>query len=273
MADPEMPFSKREGHAPSETPITIREGAPENLRYALLDLSLERFTISPTSLRTVICGVLRTRPDPSNWSEYPNIWGEVEGHIYSCEWYYIYDFAEAVYALLKARRPRRCDEFEAAVNALFREMGIGWQMIDGLIVTRGDDAFEAVQQEAVRELSDKGLTTASAELNEAIRDLSRRPEPDLSGAVQHAMAALESVARELSGDAKRTLGEIIKNRPGLIPRPLDESISKMWGYASNEARHGKEGRLLTREESQLVVGVSAVVSAYLSAKISDSNEV
>ena len=51
------------------------------------------------------------------------------------------------------------------------------------------------------------------------------------------MGALEAVARDLAGDAKLTLGEVLKRHPGLLPRPLDSALGQIWGYALNEVRH------------------------------------
>ena len=61
------------------------------------------------------------------------------------------------------------------------------------------------------------------------------------------MDCLECLARDVAGDKKATLGDILKKHPGLLPRPLDKAIEQMWGYASNfepsnEARHVVEGQ-------------------------------
>lgn len=68
-------FSKRHGFIGSAKEITIREDAPERLRYVILDLAT-RLGIRPSPLREIVCSVLKQRPDPNNWSEYPNVWGE-----------------------------------------------------------------------------------------------------------------------------------------------------------------------------------------------------
>jgi hypothetical protein len=65
------------------------------------------------------------------------------------------------------------------------------------------------------------------------------------------------------GNERATLGEIIKQYPGLIPRPLDESVAKAWGYASEMARHIREGRKPRRKEVELIVGLAATVAVYL----------
>jgi hypothetical protein len=110
---------------------------------------------------------------------------------------------------------------------------------------------------------------AREELAEALKDLSRRPTPDLTGALQHAMAALECTAREATSDRNSTLGEILKKRPGLVPRPLDDAVKRLWGYASETARHVREDRTPERAEAELAVGVAASVCTYLSAKLQD----
>jgi hypothetical protein len=156
-------------------------------------------------------------------------------------------------------------EFAERLNALFEDLGIGWQTIDGQIVTRGDQEFERVVAQAAFQIEAAGLRTAKTELEEARADLSRRPEPDITGTVQHCMAALECVARVVSHDERATLGEIIQ-RHGAdigIPKPLDAAIDKMWGYASEMARHLREGRVPAREEAEFLLSVSASLVTYL----------
>src|SRR5207302_360348 len=73
----QQPFSKRNRYSGPAKEITIREDAPENLRYFVLQTAID-LGWSPSSLRDIMCRVLRKAPDESNWSEYPNIWGEVQ---------------------------------------------------------------------------------------------------------------------------------------------------------------------------------------------------
>ena len=86
------------------------------------------------------------------------------------------------------------------------------------------------------------------------------------------MGSLECVARDVTGDEKATLGEILKRNPNLLPKPLDTAVSQVWGYASTEARHVQEGREPEREEAELIVGLSAAVSTYLTRKHHDRSK-
>lgn len=271
---PKKPFSKRYGYRPKPKEITVWEDAPESLRHFVLNAALE-LGYSPGTLRATVCNILHVRPDPGNWSDYPNIWGEVEGLAYRCEWFKFYDFIEQLYEGLKTRpaygvigeaAAAKPERFQDIVNEFFVDEGIGWQLIDGEIVTRGTETFESTIQGAVGALEAADRLTARDEIHEALIDLSRRPEADLTGAVQHAMAALECVARDICGDERATLGEIIKRYPGTIPKPLDESVAKAWGFASEMARHVREGRKPDHAEVELIVGLAATVATYLSRR-------
>lgn len=264
----EQPFSKRNRYSSGAKEITIREDAPENLRYAVLQTAID-LDRTPTALRAILCRVLRVPPNPNSWKEYPNVWGdpnvweEVQALMYGCDWFKVYDIIEALHAKFAETEAA---EFAEELNEFFIDEGIGWQLVDGKIVTRGTEAFEAVVTDATSALETSQRPTAAKHLHGALEDLSRRPQADLPGAAYHAMGALECVARDLTGDPKATLGEILKRHPDLLPKPLDTALSQVWGYASNEARHVLEGREISREEAELLVGLSATVSTYLSRK-------
>lgn len=265
-------FSERHGHAPGDAPISIRNDAPHELRGVIVDIAYEA-GLSPSPLRILVCRVLRTREDPSNWTEYPNVDSEVRGLVDTCEWFEVYDIIEAIaeklgkdYSLFAKGQGKGPVLFEEELNRYFRKAGIGWQLVDGELLVRGPEAFEESVRAARSTLEDRGHDTAQREINEALRDLSRRPEPDLTGAVQHAMAALECVAREVTGDRNATLGEILKKHPNLFPRPVDQALGKLWGYASEYGRHLREGREPDEAEAELVVGLASVAATYAAKK-------
>jgi hypothetical protein len=270
-------FSERYGLQPSDPPITIRFEAPDELRSVIISIAYEA-GLGPHEVRTIVCRLLRVTEDPTNWSAFPNVDMEVRGHLTDCAWYEVYDLAEVLYKELSRRRVRSsCDpstrgveHFQRNLNDYLRRRGIGWQLLDGQIQVRGEETFEQVLTSSQTALQAASLPTAASELREALRDLSRRPSPDVTGAVQHALAALECVARSAANDPKPTLGQILVRYPGLLPSPLNVAVEKLWGYASEQGRHLREGRVPTYPEAELAVYVCASVSSYLSAKIEDS---
>ena len=252
-------FSDRYGYGLPDAEIYIREDAPEMLRGAIL-MIVRALGMTPKTMRDVICQVLLVAPDRSNWSDYPNVWEEVNDLMAECSWFKVYDIAEALHAKLAYRDPNNASTFTARLNQFFREGGIGWEMQDGSIVFRGE-VFTESTGEAVTVLTETGRTGAANEIGEAIRDISRRPQPDITGAIQHAMAALESTARDVTGRPNRTLGRLVNELD--LPRPLDTAVEKLWGFASDRARHIREAQAVDIAEAELVVSIACAVCTFL----------
>lgn len=254
-------FSDRHGYQAPEKDITVRDDAPTELREAIGQLA-KQAGMTYSNLRNVVCEVLLTHPDPGNWSEVPNIRDEVHWHLTHCDWFKVYDIAEAIYATLATDWSEdQATTFSDRLNRFFREGGIGWQLEEGKIEHRGLESFTHSVKVGARALSSTGRSQAATELAEAVRDISRRPDPDITGAVHHAVAALEATARHVTGRPKPTLGQLADSLD--LPPPLDVAVVKLWGYASNEARHGKEDSTLSAVEAELFVGVAGALCGYL----------
>lgn len=129
-----------------------------------------------------------------------------------------------------------------------------------------------ITRTAIRCLQHTDHATASSELDQALKDLSRR-QPDITGAIQHSAAALESVIREVASDYKGSFANVLIRHPDLVPKPIDQAVSKVWGYASETARHVREGRLPGLSEASFLVGLVALVSIYLTQRTDLENNV
>lgn len=254
-------FSSRHGYEREDAEITIRHDAPVALREAVISIAYG-CGFKPSDLRSMLCAILYRAPDRSNWSEYPNIEGEVRELSEDLAWFEVYDFIEG----LASARQRGEHSVEHELNRCFRRMGVGWQLISGRLEVRGTETFELTVRHGIDQLREQGKATASSELHEALRDLSRRPDAEVTGAIQHALAALECVARDTCG-SKDTLGDLVRRNPGLFPKPVDEVVSKAWGYTSNFGRHLQEGRPPQFEEAELMVGLSGALCRYLTRRI------
>lgn len=258
-----MTFSKRHKFA-TTPPITVRTDATDGLRYAVIQIAYDCGP-SYSQIRSVVCRVLLTAPEQSNWSEIPNIRDEVLYEINHCDWYKVYDVAEALLSLIDNTRGYDCAvEYANALNIFFIEAGIGWQFKPNEgIVYRGDEPFQVTTADAAKTLQNSGRRNASSEIEEAIRDISRRPDPDITGAISHSMAAVECVAQDILGSTN-TLGKIVGALD--LPKPLDEAVSKLYGFASQHGRHVSEQSRPTSEDAELLVQVSCAICAYLVKK-------
>jgi len=254
-------FPERFGHRAPEPPITVRNDAPKNFRGALVMLGNE--ALGAKQLREVVCSTLLEPPDADNWSA-SNVLEEVRWLVTSkAEWPQVYEIAEAFYQRLLTTGLCDADAFERKLNRLLVRDGIGYVMNHGEISARGSEVFEHAPGVAVEALDEIGTTTASAEMQEAMRDISRRP-PDLTGAVHHSMNALECLAKQLTGNPKATLGQIVSKLN--LPKPLDIAVEKLWGYASQTGRHISEGGEPTFEDAEFIVTMAAGLCTYLARR-------
>lgn len=260
-----MTFSKRNNFA-SAPPITVRTDAPDGLRFAVIQNARD---CGPSygQIRSTVCRVLLTAPDQNNWSEIPNIRDEVFHAIRQCVWYKVYDVAEALLSLIKDNYGyEAAAQYAQSMNTFFNDAGIGWQFKPNEgIVFRGDETFQVATSEAAKTLKVSGRKNAASEIEEAIRDISRRPEPDITGAISHSMAAVECVAQDILG-SKDTLGKIAGQLN--LPKPLDEAVNKLYGFASQHGRHVSEESRPAPEDAELLVLVSCAICNYLSKRAS-----
>lgn len=253
-------FSRRRGLVRPDAEIKIRNDAPQEVRDAVVQIAYQ-CGLKPSNLRTLLCQILFRAPNRDNWSEIPNIDSEVRELIDDCEWFEIYDLIEK----LADECACRGQDYAEEVNRFFRVAGVGWQLIGNRVEMRGTEIFEVAVRQGQTILREQKRITAANELREALNDLSRRPQPETTGAIQHAMAALECVARDVTG-SKDTLGQLVQRNAGIFPAPIDQIVEKAWGYTSNHGRHLTEGQPPQFEEAELMVGISGVLCRYLSRR-------
>jgi|SRR5580704_283650 hypothetical protein len=128
--------------------------------------------------------------------------GRSTGHVYNCAWFQVSDIIEAISAHFhkedeESYKKEKAPTFEKELNDFFVRKGIGWQFVDGLIVTRGAEAFERAVRTARATLEAGKRPTARTHIDEALGALSGRPSPNLPGAIYHAMGCLEGCVATL----------------------------------------------------------------------------
>lgn len=251
-------FSARLGFKPHAAEITIREDAPEPFRTYLPIMMYPHMRLR--DIRAVICRAVKEAPDSSNWGENDFMKVEIEALISEAEWYYVYD---AIELFAQKLPPDRYSDFERELNDYFVVKGIGWQLKNKVIEIRGEEVFEATLECTKEALNVANVPTSANEIKEAIKDLSRRPNPEITGAIQHSVAALECLCRKVTGEPTMTLGKLIKENPQIVPQPLNDVVYKVFGFASIKGRHLEEGNDPSFEEAELVVHLSAAICTYL----------
>jgi AbiJ N-terminal domain 4 len=288
-------FSERHNFAQPKC-IRYRDELPPELRLPIIDLAarwvnsnallkmvaavLDPYGIEPkTQSRKLFDGSRQTLPPAGDAPL-----DATRKAITECSWPRVYDIVEFIYHFFKQqdgpedeppasrglRHIRNGGElaplFEIAINRYFVHAEIGWQLRNGSVSTRGNDVFESTISNSVSVLEQDQKPTAARHIQLAIGALSSRPKPDTSGAVAHATSAVECVLGEITTGKKRVLSDYLQENPGLFHPALKEGLGKIYAYASDVARHGKEGTEPAREDAEFAVATCAAVCTLLTRK-------
>ena len=272
-------FSERQGFVPRAPARRIRDDAPQELRAQVL-VAAYGAGLKPGPVRLIICRRLGKEPDFGNETR-PSVQYENRNLLRHCKWHFVYDIIEDIASALKppkspfvnfarmlAREISPLDHFHGLINHALRQAGVAWKLEDGAVWYCGEEPLESVTQDAINLSGRSGLKTTAHELREAVAALSRRPDHDLSGALQHAFAAAECAARHVSGK-KNSLGRILKYAKDIAPPPIRNAMKHLWGYASEYGRHRSEGKEPSRRDVELAVHTASAVILYWSGIVDD----
>ena len=249
-------FSERYNLRTTDVPITIQYEAPDDFRVWLIECACS-IGLSIDCILTIICQKTFRGTD-GNWgADFKK--NEAIDKLRSASWPLVYDVAEALFTHLTTQNMKQT--YVSKLNSYFLIHGYGWKFENGIILYRGSATEDASYQDAINVLV--ANPTAKIELTNALHDLSRRPDPDLSGTVHHALAAVECLARDIFNAPASTLGDIIKKNKAHFTSPLDIVIDKLWGYASNHGRHMGEGTTPSFAEAQFVLYASSAIIIFL----------
>jgi hypothetical protein len=261
-------FSKRYGLRP--TPDGLVSGdVPERARIGLYHIIEEffgeRHGAHFLDLYRQICVALRIRRDRDVYEEW-SASRTIEELIMGCEWLQIYDVCEVACASLKVEGFRT--KFYAEVNQLFTEEQLGFEFRNGLVEKIGVGFIDAQIKEARYLLKEPEFKGADEHFEKALKAVNIRPNPDVENCVKDAVSAIESVGRILVNDEKPLLSDIIRDmaKRGIIPKPLDEAIQKVYAYRGNQpgVAHGLVGdSKVTVDEAEFVLAMSAAIIIYL----------
>lgn len=121
-------------------------------------------------------------------------------------------------------------------------------------------------------IRDSDLDAARIHYAKARRHLEAE-EPDYENSAKESVSSVEALAVAMTGE--RDLPAAIRRatQAGLIPRPLDELIVKLYAYRGNEpgVGHGQaEAPEVSREDAEFVFNLAGSVGSYLRQKLERS---
>ncbi|WP_370979458.1 AbiJ-NTD4 domain-containing protein [Agaribacterium sp. ZY112] len=191
------------------------------------------------------------------------ILGEIRKYYFSCEWYEIYDFLEHI---LKSEKNGRLIQ---QVNRILESELAGYRFIDSAFVpVTEEQEIEAIES-AIAEGPYAGVRS---HLQSAIEHLSRKENPDYRNSIKESISAVESMAKELTGNPKATLGDALNqlSRNSNIHQALKAGFSSIYGYTSDEGgiRHAmlEEPSVSVSDAKFFLVSCSSFIN-YLKEKV------
>lgn len=261
-------FSERHGLLGSDAEPVPRNVVPPHVCQAIVQFASASFQARDLHKHLVRLFVPVPLKPPATLDD--QIRSDIVAELLESRWYEVYEYLEELYRELRRKSyTADADELQRRINRYFEKYGIAWRLTRDALEPRGSAALEAISDSVVRALDKKGMAVAAVEIRAAIADLSLRPDPDITGAIQHSIAALECVARTVTNLPKLRLGQIVaRRRSDLLPAPISEAVEKLWGYASETVRHVREGQSPTFEQAEFIVSVaSSVITFLLSANV------
>ena len=200
------------------------------------------------------------RPDRTH-----RILEEIRGYFFNAPWNEVYDFLEFV---LIACSEDRFRNLRWLLNSILRRELSGYRIIEDKFVPITDQ-YEI--EEISEAIADSPYAGARTHLRQALEHMSNREAPDYRNSIKEAISAVESAAREITGNPQATLGDALREieKSVKIHGALRTGFSALYGYTSDAdgIRHGMVdvANLTVADAKYFLVACAAFVN-YLVAK-------
>ncbi len=182
---------------------------------------------------------------------------------YDAEWYDVFDFIEFV--------SRYNRNFQEACNKYLKTEMAAYRFVDGTLVEINSKE-EILEIEYALNNSDQ-FKSVREHLKQAISLYSDKQKPDFRNSIKESISAVESLAKNISGDDKAALGKALAiiEKKHKIPQSLKLAFNQLYGYTSNEGgiRHGLSDNDIDidMEEARFMMVTCSAFINYLMNKI------
>lgn len=161
---------------------------------------------------------------------------EIRITICKSPWYEIYDFLEFIlnnnYINQRYHQIKK-DNFLAEIEKILTEENSAYRVIDNQIV-------EITSEQEIQSIEDALENTnqysgVQQHLNQALKLLSDRHNPDYRNSIKESISAVESICKIVTQNKKATLGDALKSieRTYGLHEALKKSLSQLYGYTSD----------------------------------------
>ena len=233
-----MKFSERKGYKPLPT-IIQREFISDELRITLWNYlqiilwdkrgflnneygnngEIQRFS---SLLWYDLKKPIDTLPELSH-----RILSEIRKYYFQAAWYEAYDFIDFTLNYLNK------EENYIYVNNILEKELSGYRFVNRVLTDiTSKEEIEAIEQA----MSTDEYPGVKNHLQRALELLSDKIKPDYRNSIKESISAVESIAREITGVPKATLGDALKilEKNNKLHTALKDGFSKIYGYTSDK---------------------------------------
>lgn len=182
-------------------------------------------------------------------------------YYFSAKWWQAFELVEFV-----ANHGEKSvkQKFIEACNYYLNLENSAYRFVEGVLVEiTSKEEIESIESAIAEAAPYGGVKT---HLKRSLELLSDKQNPDFRNSIKESISAVESLAKQISGDPKATLGEVLKSleRESKLHPALKSAFSSLYGYTSdaNGIRHAllEENSLSKTDARFMLVCCSAFVN-------------
>ena len=278
-------FSARHGYKPPKVEIQL-ESMDADLRTALWNAMCQSFwpdigynnNIRAFPLLAGLLYAIWTEYFKSPLDELPTYWQPwaqlLKPYVFDCQWHEVYEFIEFMIDHWGAEYDLTARIFPIFNKALENELA-GYRIVGGIVTPITNKEEIGAIEDALE--TGRALRPVQVQMEEAVRKLSDRHEPDYRGSIKDSIGAVETICRLIANEPKLDLRKALRvlEQSGRVKfhGALASGFSSLYGWTSDDQgiRHGlmDEPNLTFDDAKYMLVSCSAFVN-YLKAKAADA---
>ena len=277
-----MLFSQRKGLKPANK-IVQKDDMDNELRYGLWNAfkicicDRIEYQIGSAHLEDSNLGLLfkkywhlfYKRPIDNLSSYFDEAYQVVRKDYLDCSWNEVYDFIEFT---AQNAPDIYIEDFCSFCNSVLESENSAYRFINSqLVEITSDEEIKSIEEAVKNAAKFGGVRT---HLETALNLLSDRKNPDYRNSIKESISAVESIAKQIVGKNKATLGEALKifETKGHLHPAFKQSLSSLYGYTSDAdgIRHSllDETSLSFVDAKYMLVSCTAFIN-YIIGKIAE----
>lgn len=159
--------------------------------------------------------------------------GELRRRFYKGDYLYVYDFIDFLASLNDSVLNR--NEFIDGCNFVLKREMSGYRFVNEQLAPITNEGEILEIEKAFQLTSDKGLRGVTIHLDEALKKLSDKKNPDYRNSIKESISALEALCQVITDENKAELGKALKMLKEKMPihGALEQGFIKIYGYTSD----------------------------------------